>query len=110
MNITLFHTKLVVNTYTALSLPFYAAAQKPWRRLKLSKVVHTQKYLDPKTNTYIWKRKGPPGSSPVLNYETYIEAMAKLDPNKECIGFRNVLEEQINFDEDGRFNFVICQK
>ncbi|KAF7491638.1 Long-chain-fatty-acid--CoA ligase 4 [Sarcoptes scabiei] len=99
MNITLFHTKLIVNTYTALSLPFYAIYQKPWRKIKLSNIKRTESFKQ--IDRVVWLRKGPPGHSPTLKCRTYLEALSMLDPSKQSIGIRDVLDEKIEYDEDG---------
>ncbi|KAI7687029.1 hypothetical protein SSS_00449 [Sarcoptes scabiei] len=98
MNITLFHTKLIVNTYTALSLPFYAIYQKPWRKIKLSNIKRTESFKQ--IDRVVWLRKGPPGHSPTLKCRTYLEALSMLDPSKQSIGIRDVLDEKIEYDED----------
>ena len=102
MNVTLFHAKLFVNTYTALTLPFYTIYQKPWRQLKLSKLVRAQVTYD-KDGHPIWTRNGPPMQSPYMRYDTYVEALRNMDRARRCVGYRDVIEEQVNFDEEGIF-------
>ena len=101
MNVTLFHAKLFVNTYTALTLPFYALYQKPWRKIKLSKLVRTTMTIDNNGHP-VWIRKGPPMQSPYMKYNTFVEAFSKMDRLRRSIGVRDVIEEQVNYDEEGK--------
>ncbi|OTF72086.1 hypothetical protein BLA29_008177, partial [Euroglyphus maynei] len=100
MNITLFHTKLVVNTYTALTLPFYTIYQRPWQRLKLSNKIEAQ-MISKTSNSVVWTRKGPPGNKPVLKCSTYLEAFNFMERSRPSIGVREIFDEKISFDEEG---------
>ena len=100
MNVTLFHTKLFVNTYTALTLPFYTIYQRPWQKLKLSKLCRVNKTID-KNGKTIWTRKGPPGKSPQMACRTFVEALDIMDRSQVSIGTRDVFEERIDLDENG---------
>lgn len=105
MNVTLFHTKIIVNSYTALTLPFYAAYQKPWRQLKLSNLMRAQKMLD-KSGETIWVRKGPTFKNPNLACSTYLEAFSNIDRSRQSVGIRNVLEEKVDYDENGKYHMA----
>lgn len=100
MNITLFHTKLIVNTYTALSLPFYAIYQKPWQRLKISNQIYSQ-MISKTSDSVVWTRNGPPGTKPITQCSTYLEAFKFMDRSRPSIGVREILDEKISFDEEG---------
>lgn len=99
-NLTLFHTKLIVNTYTAITLPFYAIYQKPWQRLKLADMVLTKSLK--KSDRIIWSRKFPAEKKlPCFQCSTYIEAFEKMDRNRLSIGIRDILDEKIELDDEG---------
>lgn len=100
MNVTLFHTKIFVNTYTALTLPFYALAQRPWQTLARSKLVRAQVAFDDK-GCPVWTRKGPPMASPYMKYDTYVEALKNMDRTRRSVGIRDTLEELVNLDDEG---------
>lgn len=103
MNVTMFHTKIFVNTYTALTLPFYTLYQRPWRTLARSKIARAQVTFDSK-GFPVWTRKGPPMVSPYMKYDTYVEALKNMDRSRRSVGIRDVLEELVNLDEEGKTN------
>ena len=102
MNVTLFHTKLIVNTYTALTLPFYAIYQRPWQKIKLSKLMRVQKLIDKNDNFPIWVKKHVDIKSPYMKHETYVKSMNYMNRDIKSIGIRDVIEEKVHHDEEGK--------
>lgn len=107
----LLNTRLVVGTYTALTLPFYTLYQRPWRVLREAKAKRAT-LEQAKDGTYYWKRHGPPIKHP-LNYEVLtsfqelFSAMSRLeDPELLRLGHREVYSEQPVLDESGQ---PVCQ-
>lgn len=99
MNLTMFHTKLVVHTYTALTLPFYAMYQRPWQKVKQSDTVYATSTVHEDRVT--WRRNGPKGHFPTLKCSTYLEAFKLLDPSQKSVGYRNIINEKVEVDEEG---------
>lgn len=108
MNVTLFHTKVLVNMYTVVTLPVYALYQRPWARLRAAKQSHVQPLPTGNADELGWIRKGPPPDfkkSPTLTCGSYLEALSMLDRSKPSIGFRDVIEERIDYDMNGEYCF-----
>ena len=101
MNVTLFHTKLIVNSYTALTLPFYALYQKPWQKVKLSKLMRVKKLIDKNDKFPIWVKKEVAIKSPYMKHETYVKAMNYMNRDVQSVGIRDVIEEKVHHDEEG---------
>lgn len=102
VNLALLPTKAVVNTYTALTLPFYTIYQRPWRKLRLSKSFGVKTYQDQHGRT-VYHRPAPPNlCHPFYNYSTYNEVLRTLDPGRVALGVREVLSEKLQVDEHGK--------
>src|SRR5690625_3473804 len=102
VNLALLPTKALVNAYTWTTLPLYAAAQRPWRRLKQSKSFGVRAEKDSQ-GRLIYSRKSPVQSNhPYLQCTTFNEIVTMLDRNKEIFGVRDVLDEVPQLDADGR--------
>ena len=101
-DVSLLPAKLFINMYTALSLPFYALYQAPWRRLKASRAIRTRSYIDPANGHRVWMRDGPPMRSFHMKYATYVEALQHLDRSRQSIGVRDVINEVAALDEHGK--------
>lgn len=103
VNLALLNTKALVNAYTWSTLPLYAAVQRPWRRVKLSKAgfgVTINK--DVKNGRIIYSRPKETDYSqhPYYKYNTFPEAFASLAvSSKPAIGVREVLSEKVAVDE-----------
>lgn len=117
--LVLLNTRLVVGSYTALTLPFYTILQRPWLRFRQSKVRRTQMERSADGSYFFWKRYGPPIALP-NNYHTYnsfqeiFEVMKKTeDMDKPRLSYREVFSEKIKYDEKGTvlsfvlFNFEV---
>ena len=95
-------TRAVVQTYTVATLPFYAAVQKPWRKLKLSKDFGVKRTLD-KHGRLIYTRPSPNElDHPYLKLNSFNEIIPLLDRNRRAVGVRKVLSEDLQRDEDGK--------
>lgn len=106
MNVTLFHTKVLVNMYTAITLPVYTLYQRPWARLRLAEQPHVESLPTGNSEELGWIRKGPKPDikkAPTLACSTYLEALPMLDRSKPSIGYRDVIEERIDYDFNGEY-------
>lgn len=102
VNLVLYNTKALVNAYTWFTLPFYAAAQRPWTRLRRAKTLGVLTTKDEKGRT-VYTRPSPPHlNHPYYKYRTISEIIPLLDRNREVIGIRDVIEEQTTLDEVGK--------
>lgn len=102
VNLVLYNTKALVNAYTWSTLPFYAAAQRPWTRLRRAKTLGVLTTKDEKGRT-VYTRPSPPHlNHPYYKYRTISEIIPLLDRNREVIGIRDVIEEQTTLDEVGK--------
>lgn len=103
----LLNTRLVVGTYTALTLPFYTLYQRPWRVLREAKSKRAT-LERAKDGTYYWKRHGPPIVHPlnyheVTSFQQLFSEMAKLeDTELPRLAYREVYNEQPVLDEAGQ--------
>lgn len=102
VNLALLQTKALVNAYTWSTLPFYALAQRPWQRLKLSRATGVKMTIDQKTGRTIYSRPSPVElEHPYLNCHSFNEIVPFLDRNRKIVGVREVLNEVIQLDEKG---------
>ena len=103
INFALINTKALVNAYTWTTLPFYALAQRPWRRLRLSKSFGIIATKDDQTGRIIYARPRQNHFShyPHYKYSTFPEAFDQLNPDRKVIGFRDVISESLATDESG---------
>ena len=95
-------TKALVNTYTWTTLPAYALAQRPWLRLRRSKSFGVKTHIDRHGRT-VYSRPSPPNlKHPYYKYSTFPEILPLLDRNREAVGIRDVLDEQLALDANGK--------
>ncbi len=101
VNFSLLPVKALITTFTWSTLPFYAAVQKPWRRLKLSKnfgVVATKDIQ----GRLIYSRPCPVDvQHPYLNCYSFNEMFPLLDRSQKIVGVREVLSEVPQLDSSG---------
>ena len=67
-------------------------------------MVRTRMITEP-DGSLIWTRKGPPMRRTNLKHSTYVESLNSLDRSREAIGFREVIDERVNLDEEGLLHF-----
>ena len=102
VNLFMLNVKAVVNTYTWSTLPFYAAIQRPWRRLKLSSSFGVKMQKD-KYGRTVYSRPCPVKiENPLVGHYTLNEVVHKLDRNRKAVGVRKVLSEKLHLDKDGQ--------
>lgn len=100
------NTRLVVGTYTAVSLPFYTIAQRPWKQLRLArqKRVVVEQSLD--GSTY-WTRYGPPVTHPngYHNHSTFKEIVQMMKSKEDLtvpkLAHRALFCEKVLYDDNG---------
>ena len=104
VNFFMLKTRIIVNTYTATTLPLYYAIQKPWKVLEEAKKLRTKKF-ETRDGELVWCRDETPVSHPSLLYNSYAEVLSNLtkdyDPNREVLGQRDVIRETVEKDENG---------
>lgn len=105
--LVLLNTRLVVGTYTALTLPFYTIAQRPWLVLRQAKMKRTSVNMSTDGSYRYWTRHGLPIEHP-SNYhlcnsfnEVFRLMRKNEDLEKPRLGFREVLSEKVNYDKNG---------
>lgn len=108
----LLNTRLVVGAYTAVTLPFYAALQRPWRMIQESKRKRTVLEKSADGSYTFWRRHGPPVTHPngYHTCDSFKEVLAvmreKEDHNRVRLSHREVLAEKIKLDDKGLFTFL----
>ena len=105
VNLALLNTKALVNAYTWSTLPFYAAIQRPWRKLKLSKTFGVTTEVQKNGSRIIYSRpkEADIGRHPYYRHSTFPEAFASLaGSTKPAIGVREVIQETAAVDEAGK--------
>ena len=97
------NTKLLVNTYTAITLPLYTIYQRPWQKLRKSKMFQVQMYKD-KNGRNIYYRNGPNEleCSFINHHRTVTDLLKTLDRNRIAVGARNVISEKLHCDQNGK--------
>ena len=102
VNLFMLNTKAVVNAYTWTTLPFYTIAQQPWKTLKLSKSFGVRALRD-KHGRVVYSRPCPiKVEHPLMTYKTLNEVIPHLDPKRRAVGYREVLSEELQLDENGQ--------
>lgn len=93
--------KAIVNTYTWTTLPFYAVAQRPWAKLRLTaKRIGVISTIDTKTGRRVYSRPTFPGiDHPHLKFHTINDIFPILDRSREVLGVRDVISEHVALDE-----------
>ena len=103
--------KAAIHAYGCITLPFYALAQKPWTKLRLSKSFGVVSTVDPKTGRRIYSRPTPPGiDHPYLKYKVFNDIVPTLNRNREVIGIRDVISEVPAVDEKTGKPVIIDRK
>ena len=103
VKLALLPTKAVDNTYTALTLPFYTAYQRPWRKLRLTKSFGVKSYQDSHGRTVYHRPSPVPCPQPFDRLTTYNQVLRTLDRNRVALGVRDVIRERPQLDENGLF-------
>ncbi len=104
VNFFMIKTRLIVNSYTVTTLPFYYIIQKPWKALQTATKVRAKKF-NSITGETIWTRDDTQVNHPFLEYGTYAEALRDLkdiyEPNRVMLGQRDVIDERVETDQNG---------
>ena len=101
INFALLQTKLLVNTYTWITLPFYTVAQQPWRVLRAAKSLGVVTTKDKHGRT-VYSRPSPPTlNHPYYQYKTFPAIFSLLDRNRKVVGIRDVINEYPTLDKEG---------
>lgn len=103
VNLFMLKTRLLVNLYTATTLPFYYLAQKPWRTVALAKQIKSKKLLI--NGSWVWVRNEEPPEHPHLKCGTYVQVMDTMipmyGPKRPALAYRQVLQEHTQKNPDG---------
>src|SRR5690625_1935247 len=105
--LVLLNTRLVVGTYTALTLPFYTVTQRPWQKLRLARARRTVAERSPDGSFQYWKRHGAPITLPndyhlYRSFNEIFDFMKRNeDRNQPRLSYREVYSEKIKFDHNG---------
>lgn len=109
----LLNTRLVVGTYTAMTLPLYAAVQRPWTVKRVAKAKRTTAHRSADGSYTFWRRHGPPVSHPngyhtCDSFKEVLQVMrVKEDQNRVRLSQRPVISEKIKVDDKGAFAFLV---
>ncbi len=109
----LLNTRLVVGTYTAMTLPLYAALQRPWAVKRVAKAKRTTAHRSADGSYTFWRRHGPPVSHPngyhtCDSFKEVLQVMrVKEDQNRVRLSQRPVISEKIKVDDKGAFAFLV---
>ena len=82
VDLFMLNTKAVVNAWTWTTLPFYAIAQQPWKRLKLSKSFGVRMIKDKHGRTVYSRPCSIKVEHPLMQYTTLNEIIPNLDPKQ----------------------------
>lgn len=94
LSLALGSTKVVVNSYTWSTLPFYAIIQQPWARLKKSKSFGLCSTVDRYQRTvYSRPCAAKNFTHPALQCKSFNEIVPSLTANRKVIGIRDVVCE-----------------
>lgn len=99
-------TKAVASAYNYLTLPMYAAVQKPWK-VRAKQRAPRARQLDPNDPYSPWVRLGTPPPCLADGFETVDQVMRaaiEKNRNKRCMGVRKVLSEQFEHQPDGELS------
>lgn len=101
-NIVVSILKIVVTIYTAITLPFYFICQKPWKKVQASTSFQVEQTKDKYGRIiYSRKQKKQPDSH-LFNYRTYSEALKNLSRDLIKVGRRDIVNEELQYDENGK--------
>ncbi|OTF80109.1 long-chain acyl-CoA synthetase-like protein, partial [Euroglyphus maynei] len=96
------NAKLLVNTYTAITLPFYTIYQRPWQKLRASKLFQIQMYKDKHGRT-VYYRNGPTEfDHPFIHHQTVTHLLKTLNRDRIAVGARDVISEKLQYGENGK--------
>ncbi|OTF71721.1 hypothetical protein BLA29_011134, partial [Euroglyphus maynei] len=102
VKIALLNTKLAVNAYTAITLPFYTIYQRPWQKVRAMKSFNVRMDKD-KHGRIIYSRQAAiRPDHKYLHYDTYNKALASLNRNDLKVGQRELLSEELQYDQNGK--------
>jgi long-chain acyl-CoA synthetase len=100
----MFLTRVIVMSYTFVTLPLYYILQKPWKKLEISRNCGAHQ-SDPNSTSSEWIRQVEIPYHPLMDCNTASEAFNKvmeLYPlDKPTLGYREVLAEEVQHDKDG---------
>lgn len=101
IDFVLLNTKVMVNTYTAATLPFYYLYQRPWQKLRAAKDFGVKRTVD-RWGRVIYTRDPPQKlEHPYYKVNTFPEIFPTLDRSRLAIGVRDVIKETMELDKDG---------
>lgn len=100
VKVALLNFKAFVNAYTWATLPFYAMAQRPWLKLRQAKNLGVIKTVD-KQGRLVYSRPSKHLSHSFNNYHTIPEILPLIDRNREAVGIRDVISENVLHDNSG---------
>ena len=100
----MFFTRVIVTSYTYVTLLLYYFIQKPWKRLPIASQCGAQQ-VDPSDPSSEWVRQVNIPFHPLMDCETAAEAFVKvleLYPlDKPTLGYREVLSEEVQVNSEG---------
>lgn len=107
INFALLNARVIVNTYTAATLPFYYLYQRPWQKLRLAKSFGVKTTIDEKGRV-IYSGPEPPGlKHPYYKYQTVNDILLTLDRSREAVGIRDVVKETLELDANGIESYCV---
>nr|XP_027203444.1 long-chain-fatty-acid--CoA ligase 4-like [Dermatophagoides pteronyssinus] len=102
VKIALLNTKLVVNAYTAVTLPFYTIYQRPWQKLRAMKSFAVRMEKD-KHGRIIYSRQAAiRPDHKYFHIDTYSKALTTLNRDEPKIGQREIISEELQYDQNGQ--------
>lgn len=111
--LVLINTRIVLGTYTAVTLPFYTILQKPWRATAASKKQWAKTEKSPDGSYFYWKSNRPPITLPndyhlCPTFQSLFKKMvASEDLTKPRLAYRNVLCTKVKYDPNGIILLVL---
>ena len=97
----MYQTKALVNAYTWTTLPLYAIAQQPWRRLRQSKSFGVQAIKQPDGRIVYSRPCQMHQEHPYFGLHSFNQIVPLLDRKRKIVGIRNVISEQVQLNEKG---------
>jgi len=100
----MFFTRVIVTSYTYITLPLYYIIQKPWKKLEISQKCGAYQ-VDPNSPASEWVREVEIPYHPLMDCTTLAQAFEKVHDlyplDKPTLGYREVLAEEVQHDRDG---------
>lgn len=102
INFAVLNAKIIVNTYTVATLPFYYLYQRPWQTLRRAKSFGVKTTIDSKGRTIYTRPKPDNLKHPYHKYETLGDIIPVLDRSRKVLGVRDVIQEKLELDANGK--------